>query len=58
MIGLAMAVERREWKLASLYLLLGIDEAAARLPPESLVALVDLLGGTEASPRRDRRGRR
>ena len=58
MIGLATAVERREWKLVSLYLLLGIDDAASRLPAESLIALVDLLGGTDVSGKRDRRGGR
>jgi hypothetical protein len=40
-------VERREWQLVALYLLLGISEAAAQLPPESLAALLDLLGGDE-----------
>lgn len=47
MTGLAVAVERREWQLVALYLLLGISEAAAQLPPESLAALLDLLGGDE-----------
>ncbi|HEY7467313.1 MAG TPA: hypothetical protein VIB47_11545 [Dehalococcoidia bacterium] len=43
--GLAVAVERREWQVVALYLLLGVAEAASRLPPESLAELLDLLGG-------------
>ena len=50
MTGLAVAVERREWQLVSLYLLLGVSEAAALLPAESLAALLDLLGGEDARP--------
>ena len=38
-----LAYQRKEWSLASLYLLLGVCEAAARLPPESLEALLDLI---------------
>jgi len=45
-----VAVERRQWTLVSLYLLLAIHETAARLPPESLVALIDLLGGEDEPP--------
>jgi hypothetical protein len=48
MTGLAVAVERREWRVVSLYLLLGVAEAASQLPAESLAELLDLLGG-EAS---------
>jgi hypothetical protein len=44
---LAVAVERREWRSAALYLLLGVADAASALPPESLAALLDLLGGSE-----------
>jgi hypothetical protein len=40
-----IAVERRQWQVVALYLLLGISEAASKLPPESLTALIDLLGG-------------
>ncbi len=49
---LAIAVERREWSLAALCLLLGVSDAAARLPPETLESLLDLL---EAMPRGRRR---
>lgn len=44
----AVAVKRQQWTLVSLYLLLAISETAAKLPPESLTALIDLLGGDEA----------
>jgi len=44
MTAFAVAVERRQWSLVSLFLLLGVAEAAAKLPPESLTALIDLLG--------------
>jgi hypothetical protein len=53
--GLAAAVERREWRLVALYLLLGVSETAAQLPAESLAALLDLLGGQpDAEAPRDR----
>jgi hypothetical protein len=55
MTSLALAVEKREWRLVSLYLLLGVSEAASRLPPETLSELVDLLGGDDT--RRVRNGR-
>lgn len=45
---LAVALERREWTLAALCLLLGVAEAAAALPPETLERLVELL---EVPPR-------
>jgi len=48
MTAFEVAVERRQWTLVSLYLLLAISETAAKLPPESLTALIDLLGGDEA----------
>lgn len=47
MTGLTQAVERRQWDVVSLYLLLGVSEAASRLPPETLAALLDLLGGED-----------
>jgi hypothetical protein len=59
MTSLAVAVEKREWRLVSLYLLLGVTEAASRLPPETLSDLIDLLGGepeTKAPRRETRRG--
>jgi hypothetical protein len=54
MTGFAVAVERQQWRVVALYLALGISEAASKLPPESLTALVELLGG-EDTPRTERR---
>lgn len=48
-MALAVAVERRDWDSVALYLLLGVTEAAALLPPESFSALLDMLGGAEES---------
>jgi hypothetical protein len=48
---LAVAVERRDWRSVALYLLLGVSDAAAALPQESLAALLDLLGGMEDAER-------
>jgi hypothetical protein len=44
---LAVAVERRDWRTAALYLLLGVVDAAEALPEASLAELLDLLGGEE-----------
>jgi hypothetical protein len=52
MTPFAVAVERKQWSLVSLYLLLGISETFARLPPESLEALLDVLGGLEPEAKR------
>jgi len=59
MTPFAAAIEKREWRLVSLYLLLGVHEGALRLPPETLSELVDLLGGEQRDVhrRRSRRGR-
>ncbi len=57
MTAFAVAVERKQWQLVSLYLLLGVSEAASKLPPESLTALIDLLAGEDEAGRREgRRG--
>ena len=58
MTPFAVAVEQRRWRLVSLYLLLGVSEAASRLPPETLSELVDLLGGEAERQRTDGRGPR
>ena len=42
---LAIALERKEWTLAALYLLLGVAEAASRLPPDTFESLLELLEG-------------
>ena len=41
-----MAVERRAWTLVALYLLLGVAEAASRLPPEAVEGLLEALEGS------------
>jgi hypothetical protein len=45
MSPLAIAVERRAWTLVALYLLLGVAEAASRLPPETVEGLLEALEG-------------
>ena len=47
---LTQAIERKDWNIVSLMLLLGVTEVASRLPPESLAELLDLIGG---QPRRE-----
>ena len=49
---LALAVERRAWSLAALCLLLGVADVAARLPPETLESLLELLEGPPGGRRR------
>lgn len=44
---LAQAIERKQWDIVSLLLLISISEAAARLPRESLAELMDMIGGAE-----------
>lgn len=46
MSPLAIAVERRAWTLVALYLLLGVAEAASRLPPEAVEGLLEALEGS------------
>jgi hypothetical protein len=59
---LALAVQRKNWELASLCLLVGVTEAAAALPPGAVEGLLEVLAGLdlgESRPRADgRRGRR
>ena len=50
MSSLAVAVKRRAWTLVAIYLLLGVVEAASRLPPETVEGLLEAL---EGSPGRD-----
>ena len=57
---LAMAIERKHWELAALCLLLGLTEAAAKLPPEAIEGLLEVLAAEHQAPRvkgRSRRGR-
>jgi hypothetical protein len=59
---LALAIERAEWEVAALYLLLGVTRAARALPPEAVEAMIELLAGDAERPRRrghhERRERR
>ncbi len=43
--ALSLALDRKEWTLAALYLLLGVAKAASRLPPETFESLLELLDG-------------
>ncbi len=54
MSTLAVAIERKQWELASLCLLVGVVEAAAALPPDAVEGLLEVLAGLEAEdvPRR------
>jgi len=58
MSALALAIERKEWELAALYLLLGVSQAAAKLPPEAIYGLLEVLcaEGEEGLPSPHRRG--
>jgi hypothetical protein len=49
--ALAVAVERKNWSLAALCLLLGVSETARTLPPETLERLLDLLETTDGPHR-------
>jgi hypothetical protein len=56
---LAVAIERKQWELASLCLLVGVVEAAAALPPDAVEGLLEVLSGLEVDddtqPRRGAR---
>jgi hypothetical protein len=58
---LAQAIEREEWEVAALCLLIGVVEAANKLPRETLEALLDELaleGALEGPRPRGAQGRR
>ena len=55
---LALAIERKQWELAALCLLLGLTEAAATLPPDAIEGLLEVLAAEGESPRRRGRPRR
>lgn len=58
MATLALAIERKQWELAALYLLLGVAQAAAALPPEAVEGLLEVLEEPLREPRGARRGPR
>ena len=53
---LAIAIEREDWELAALVLLVGVSRAARLLPAETLEAMIELLSEAEdpAHRRRER----
>ena len=55
---LAIAIERKEWELAALCLLLGVSRAAAALPPDAVEWLLEVLDPGPVLLRRRKRGRR
>ncbi len=46
---LAKAIERKQWELVALYLALGVSEAAAKLPPDAIHGLLEVLEGLPSS---------
>ena len=49
MSTLTIAIERQQWELAALCLLLGVPRAAAALPPDAVEGLLEVL---ETAPQR------
>ena len=43
MTALTLAIERRQWEIAALCLLLGVARAAAALPPDAVEGLLEVL---------------
>jgi len=43
MSALALAIERKQWELTALYLSLGVCRAAAKLPPDAIHGLLEVL---------------
>ncbi len=59
MRALATAIERKEWELAALCLLLGVTRAAEALPPDAVEALLEVLQPeANGEPERRRPARR
>jgi hypothetical protein len=58
MSALALAIERKQWELTALYLLLGVSRAAAKLPPDAIYGLLEVLSaeGGEGLPSPGRGG--
>lgn len=56
---LSVAIERQDWELAALCLLLGVARAARALPPQTLEEMIELLAAPPHRTRERRpRGRR
>ncbi len=58
MATLALAIQKKEWELAALCLLLGVTRAAAALPPDAVEGLLEMLEAAPAQRPRGRRGER
>ena len=56
MSALAVAIQGKRWELAALFLMLGVTEAAAALPPDAVEGLLEVLAGLEDEERRPRGG--
>ncbi len=56
MSTLAVAIERKQWELVSLCLLVGVVEAAAALPPDAVEGLLEVLAGLEVDDDTQPRG--
>lgn len=54
----ARAIEREDWEVAALCLMLGVLQAAEKMPRETLDALFDELDLEDERPRHIRRQRR
>jgi hypothetical protein len=48
---LAVAIEHKDWELAALCLLVGLTEAAGKLPPEAIEGLLEVLAAEHQPPR-------
>ena len=44
---LTLAITKGHWELAALCLLLGLVKAFSKLPPDSVLSLLDVLGGSQ-----------
>jgi hypothetical protein len=51
MSRLAIAVEKKEWTVVALYLLLGVAEVASKLPPDAVTGLLEVLEGASRERR-------
>ncbi len=58
MSTLTVAIERKQWELVSLCLLVGVVEAAAALPPDAVEGLLEVLAGLEGEDTQPRGGTR
>lgn len=53
---LSIAIEREDWEAAALCLLLGVTQAARKLPPETLEQMIELLAEADRPQRKRARG--